>query len=159
MCERLTGLLAGLLFITVLATPQATAQNAGTIRGSVTDPSAAVIPGATIQIAGNGISRTVKSDAQGRYTLALPPGTYAVKADAKGFVTFSQPAFNVSAGQVNPLDIALQIATETQEIQVNDETAGQAVSTSIRRRMSAHSCLRMRISTRCRTIRTTCRLT
>ena len=45
----------------------------------------------------------------------MPPGTYNVRADAKGFVTFSQPAFNVSAGQVNPLDIALQIATEAQK--------------------------------------------
>jgi hypothetical protein len=123
--KRLTGLLAALLFLTLLATQHATAQNVGTVRGSVTDPSAAVIPGATIQVSGEGVSRTVKSDPQGRYTLALPPGTYSVRADAKGFVTFSQPAFKVSAGQVNPLDIALQIATEAQEIQVNEDAAGQ----------------------------------
>ena len=32
---------------------------------------------------------------------------------------------NVSSGQVTPLDIALQIATEAQEVQVSEETAGQ----------------------------------
>jgi Carboxypeptidase regulatory-like domain len=125
-CRKLTGLPAALLFLTFPAAQHATAQQTvGTIRGSVTDPSTAVVPGATIQVTGNGTARTVKSDGQGRYNLALPPGTYSVRADAKGFVTFSQPAFNVSAGQVNPLDIALQIAGEAQEIQVNDEIAGQ----------------------------------
>src|SRR5207244_2777560 len=44
---------------------------------------------------------------------------------AKGFVTFSQPALAVSSGQVSPLDVALQIAAEAQQIQVSDEAAGQ----------------------------------
>src|SRR5579859_4881904 len=97
--KRFAGLLAALFALLVLATQQVKAQNAGTVRGTVTDPSAALIPGATIQVTGNGVSRSVKSDGTGKYTVTLPPGTYAVRADAKGFVTFSQPALAVSAGQ------------------------------------------------------------
>jgi type 1 fimbria pilin len=123
--KRLTGLLAALFLMAALFAQHGAAQNVGTLRGSVTDPSAALVPGATIQVNGNGVSRSVKSDGQGKYTLTLPPGTYAVRADARGFVTFTQPSFTISAGQVSPLDIALQIQTEAQEVQVSDSAAGQ----------------------------------
>jgi hypothetical protein len=103
----------------------AQAQNAGTIRGSVTDPSAAVVPGATVQINGNGVTRSAKSDGQGKFTLTVPPGKYAVRADAKGFVTFLQPEIDVAGGQATPLDIALQIASEAQQVSVSDQAAGQ----------------------------------
>ncbi len=123
--KRLAVSLAALLLCSVQATQNAWAQNAGTVRGSVTDPSAAVIPGATVQITGGGATRSAKSDGQGKFTLTLPPGTYAVRADSKGFLTFTQPALTVSAGQVTPLDISLQIAAEAQEVQVSDQAAGQ----------------------------------
>jgi Carboxypeptidase regulatory-like domain/TonB dependent receptor len=103
----------------------AKAQLAGTIRGSVTDPSAAVVPGATVQLNGNGVTRSAKSDGQGKFTLTVPAGKYAVRADAKGFVTFLQPAIEVVGGQASPLDIALQIAAEAQQVSVSDQAAGQ----------------------------------
>ena len=123
--NRLAGELAALLLSAVLAATQLAAQNAGTIRGSVTDPSAAVVPGATVQIQGNGTNRSVKSDGQGKFTITVPPGSYSVRADSKGFVTFTSAQLNVTAGQVTPLDIALQIATDVQEVQVSDQAAGQ----------------------------------
>jgi len=102
------------------------AQTPGTLRGVVTDPSAAVVPGATVVASGNGVTRTAKSDNQGRYTLAnVPPGAYAVRADAPGFVTFMAPSFQVASGQANSLDIALQIAAEAQQVQVTDQSAAQ----------------------------------
>ena len=103
----------------------ALAQNAGTVRGTVTDPSAAIVPGVTVQVSGNGIARSAKSDGQGRYTLTVPPGTYAVRADARGFVTFISPAVTVNAGAPAVVDIPLQIATEAQQVSVVDEAAGQ----------------------------------
>jgi hypothetical protein len=114
-----------LLMVAVLALQAGLAQNAGTIRGSVTDPSAAVIQGVTVQFTGNGSTKSAKTDAQGRFTITLPPGAYGVRADAKGFVTFLQQGVAVSAGQVSPLDIALQIAAQAQEVQVSDQAAGQ----------------------------------
>ncbi|HWE51615.1 MAG TPA: carboxypeptidase regulatory-like domain-containing protein [Bryobacteraceae bacterium] len=108
----------------VAAPRQATAQTQGSIRGLVTDPSAAVVPGATVVASGNGVTRTAKSDGQGRYTLAnVPPGAYSIRADASGFVTFTQSDINVSSGQANGFDIALQIAAEAQQVQVTDQAA------------------------------------
>ena len=102
------------------------AQTPGTLRGVVTDPSAAVIPGATVVATGNGITRTGKSDNQGRYTLTnVPAGTYTVRADASGFVTYIKPDFDIPSGQNTSLDIALQIATEAQQVQVTDQSAAQ----------------------------------
>jgi hypothetical protein len=123
--KRLAGLSTALLLSSVLCTTQLWAQNAGTIRGSVTDPSAAVVPGATIQIVGNGTTRNAKSDAQGKFTITVPPGNYSVRADSKGFVTFTNPQLTVSAGQVTPLDISLQLEAQAQEVQVSDQAAGQ----------------------------------
>ena len=66
----------------------------------------------------NGITRTATSDGQGRYTLPnMPAGKYNIRADATGFVTFTRPDVDVPAGQANGLDIALQIAAESQQVQ------------------------------------------
>jgi hypothetical protein len=105
---------------------EARAQNVGTIRGVVTDPSAAVIPGASVVATGNGVTRSVKTDGQGRYTIPnVPPGKYNVRTDAPGFVPFIAPDLDVPATQATSLDVALQIATEAQQVQVNDTSAAQ----------------------------------
>src|SRR5436190_23031734 len=102
--KRWAGLLAALFVFLVLANQQVSAQNAGTVRGTVTDPSAALVPGATVQISGNGVTRSVKTDATGKFVATVPPGAYNVRADAKGFVTFNQRGLAVSSGQITPLD-------------------------------------------------------
>lgn len=116
------------IFLMVFGAAQIHAQNAGTVRGSVTDPSASLVPGANIQLVGGGTTRSAKSDGQGKFTFTVPPGTYSVRADAKGFTTFTSQNLNITAGQVTPLDIALQVATESVQVQVQDEAAG-AVTT------------------------------
>ncbi len=109
--------------------PLVQAQGPASIRGIVTDPSNSLVPGATVIVMGNGVTRTGKSDGQGRYSVAnVPAGTYSVRADAPGFVTYTKTDFSVSTGQASSLDIALQIATEAQEVLVNDQAAS-ALST------------------------------
>ena len=109
--------------------PQAQAQGTGSVRGIVTDPSASLVPNATVVAMNSGVTRTAKSDGQGRYTLInVPSGTYSIRADAPGFVTFTQPNFSIGGGQATSLDIALQIAAEAQQVQVNDQ-ASTALST------------------------------
>jgi hypothetical protein len=112
------------LVLVGVAPGNALAQNVGTIRGTVTDPSAAVIPGAKVIATGNGVTRTATSDGQGHYNVAnLPPGKYSVRADANGFVTYTKADVDVPAGQGSPLDIALQIAQEAQQVSVVEESA------------------------------------
>jgi hypothetical protein len=60
----------------------------GTIVGTVTDPTGAVIPNATIIVTdpSKGTSQTVQSNGSGNYTVSrLIPDTYTVKASAQGF--------------------------------------------------------------------------
>lgn len=117
---------AALAAFSAIGANQALAQTPGSLRGQVTDPSAAVVPNTTIQVTGGGVTKSAKTDGQGRYAIpGLVPGAYAVTATAKGFVTFSQQNVNVAAGQATPLDIALQIQTEAQQVNVNESTAGQ----------------------------------
>jgi hypothetical protein len=113
------------IFPIVVSVCSLRAQTPGTAHGQVTDPSGAVIPGATVQFTGSGVSRSVKTDAQGRYTTPLPPGSYTLQADAPGFVTFRQQGINIAPGQANTLDIPLQIVTQTQQVQVTGSGAGQ----------------------------------
>ena len=62
--------------------PGASAQGSGSIRGLITDPSSAVIPGATVVAVGNGATHTAKTDGQGRYTVPnLPAGSYTLRAE------------------------------------------------------------------------------
>jgi hypothetical protein len=116
----------------------ALAQNVGTIRGTVTDPSAAVIPNATVTATGsNGTTRTATSDGQGHYALPnMPPGKYNIRADASGFITYTKSDVDVPAGQANGLDIALQIATEAQQVSVTEQAAA-ALSTDSSSNVSA----------------------
>ena len=68
----------------------------GAIAGAVTDESGAVVPGASVVILQEetGISRTVASDAEGRYTApALSLGNYRVTASREGFQTEVQLRF------------------------------------------------------------------
>ena len=100
------------------------AQGAGTIKGTVKDPSAAVIPNAAVHVTGAGQTRDAKTDNNGQFTVTIPPGQYEVRISAPGFVDADQQNVSVTNGQTNPLDIAMQIATATQQVDVNSSGAG-----------------------------------
>ena len=63
----------------------------GTFTGLVTDPSGAIIPGATVTATndGTGVAVMRPTNSEGLYTLPnLIPGFYTVRAEAHGFKTF-----------------------------------------------------------------------
>src|ERR1700683_4553647 len=95
------------MFVTWFVTGTAFAQTTGTVRGRMSGPSGAVIPNASVQFSGDGVTQTVKTDGQGRFTANLPPGTYTVQASATGFVTFNRPDVSVASGQASTLDIPM----------------------------------------------------
>src|SRR6204780_660755 len=64
----------------------------GTITGTVTDASGAVVPGATVTIENpvSGLSRTTKTDGAGHYQFTnLPFNPYHLAVNAPGFSSFS----------------------------------------------------------------------
>ena len=83
------------LLALVFAALSAPAQsgNAGAIHGTVTDPSGAVVPNATVHLA-NPVSefeQTTTSDATGQFSFSnVPFNPYTISVSAKGFAPLSQ---------------------------------------------------------------------
>src|SRR5262249_17793946 len=67
----------------------------GSLAGTVTDSTGAVVAGASVTVASSatGISRSGTTSGEGNYRFdSLPPGVYTVKATKAGFVTATAPA-------------------------------------------------------------------
>jgi hypothetical protein len=80
----------------------------GTISGTVTDPSGAAVPGAAITIRNveTGITRTSETNAAGRYeAVALPVGTYEVRASLAGFQTLVRSGITLTVGRNAVVDM------------------------------------------------------
>jgi Carboxypeptidase regulatory-like domain len=105
------------------------AQSAGTIRGSVVDPSGAVVKGATVEIQNpvSGYNRTTQTDSQGSFQFEnVPYNPYHVSAVASGFQNLGQDVDVRSAIAVE-LKIALKIGASTESVTVT--TGGDLVET------------------------------
>lgn len=99
------------------------------ITGTVLDPSGAVVPGAKISATekSTGVTRTAVSNSSGQFNISsLPPGTYTVKIEAKGFSQSIQ-SFTLLADQVRDLNAHLQVGAQNQQVTV--EAATVAVDT------------------------------
>ena len=84
--------------------------SSGDIRGTVTDPSGAVVPNATVVVsdAAKGLRRAAQTDDAGQYQVTgLPPSTYDVSAEGKGFQTEVRKAVTVTIGQTAFADFQL----------------------------------------------------
>ena len=89
---------AAALFPAVFYGQTTTAQISGTVR----DSSGGIVPGAeiTIRNTGTGISRTLQSDAQGRYVAPdLSIGSYEVRVGSAGFQTQVRAGVTLTVGQ------------------------------------------------------------
>src|SRR5437868_6476318 len=91
-----------LLAIIAISSAAAFAQNTGTLRGVVSDPSGAVVPETTIiATSASGQTATGVSSRQGVYEIKnLAPGHYTLDASSAGFSLNSTPEADVTAGQV-----------------------------------------------------------
>src|SRR5262245_60568119 len=113
-----------ILLLLVLAGALPAQSPAGRLHGQVTDPSGAVIPGATIALKNaSGLTIPAKSDGAGNYDIkSLTPGKYTVTVSAKGFRPLTATV-EVAAGQDKSLDFPLQIATQEEKVVVESESA------------------------------------
>ncbi len=102
----------------------------GSVRGQVTDPSGAVIPGTTVTVVDpDGAAQQAQTDEEGRYDFQkLAPGTYSLRIQLKGFGDFERPSVIVAAGQVQVVDAQLVVALEKQQVTVADSTTRVSVS-------------------------------
>lgn len=114
-------LLAALLFpgIAVLAQIGGT----GSLQGTVTDPSGAVVSGATVTATNTGTNAasTQQTTGAGAYSIAaLPPGTYTVSVTATGFQKLSQQHVVIDALAVATVNLTLQVGSTTDVVTVTE---------------------------------------
>lgn len=118
--------LAGMALVCFLAPPEAGAQAvSGTILGTVTDASGAVVPGATVTVThtGRGFSRSVVTNTHGEYNApSMPTGTYTVAAELTGFKTVSKTNVVVGVDQKVRIDIALELGSMEEVVEIQAET-------------------------------------
>ena len=103
----------------------------GIITGTVTDPTGAVVPGATITVTNKGTSAAHPTESNGSGLFSVPslePGDYEVKAEGKGFSTTVREA-EVQAGNTITVNMQMTVgaASETVTVeaasaQINDES-------------------------------------
>src|SRR6202789_4510985 len=96
MMPYLRGLYRRILLTLALLLPVtafAQSGNAGAVRGVVSDPSGAVIPGATVHLTNptSGLDRTATTDATGQFVLSnVPFNPYKIEVSAAGFDALSR---------------------------------------------------------------------
>jgi catecholate siderophore receptor len=102
-----------MLVLLCVPVPVADAQTAAASRavGLVTDPSGAPIGGAIVAVISDGrtIAGPVRTDLNGEFQLALPPGQYSLTVAADGFGDVSR-IFSVPVSRPHELDVAMALA-------------------------------------------------
>ena len=94
----------------------------GTILGTVTDPSGAVLPGAkvTVKNTGTGLERTTETSADGSYSLPeLPIGTYSVTVTQAGFQTFVANGVTVDVAGERRVDAGMKTGEVSTKVEVS----------------------------------------
>jgi hypothetical protein len=98
----------------------------GSIVGTVTDPSGAVVPKAQLNAINpkTGESRTATADDAGRYTIGnVPPGTYEVHVTAPGFSKLTENGVTATINTVTRVDVQLQVGSQAQAVNVSASAA------------------------------------
>jgi len=116
------------LFLSVPACGQTT----GEIRGTVKDPSGAVVQGAAVNatLTGTDSTRQAVSGDDGAFDIPeLAVGSYAVSATAQGFKKFVVKDVVVTIGHVNVVNIVLQVGGSVDTVTV-EANAAQVETTS-----------------------------
>ena len=100
----------------------------GSINGTVTDNTGAVVPNATITVTdvAKGTSIQVKSNASGEYVAEhLIPDNYNVKVEAQGFEAFEATNVPVLADTSPKVDAQLKVGAATTTVSVSADTIPQ----------------------------------
>src|SRR6202049_4045323 len=111
-----------LVFVLLAAISLSAQTFRGTILGTVTDPSGAVLAGAkvTVKNVGTGLERTTETSADGSYALPeLPIGTYTVTATLVGFQTAVTNGVTVDVAGERRVDAALKTGQVSSKVEVS----------------------------------------
>ena len=94
----------------------------GSVAGIVSDAGGAKVPNANVTIRNNatGDTRKVQTNSDGSFSAAsLQPGVYAVSVSSTGFSVANVAGVQVEPGAAARVDVALQIGTQSEEVNVS----------------------------------------
>jgi hypothetical protein len=112
----------------------------GSISGTVTDPTGAVVPGAQVTLLNTdqGLTLTGTSNGAGQYTFSpVRIGHYSISVTAPGFSTTNQQNLQVTVGLSLQVNVELktgatsetvQVTTAPPELQTSESSVGQTVT-------------------------------
>lgn len=109
-----------LLWLTVLLAPVVVSAQTAEVRGLVTDPSGAVLPGVTVTIRheSTGVERSLVTDDQGSFRApALQPGPYIIESALMSFGKDAQKLV-ITVGQVAEVRVTLSLGAVQENVQV-----------------------------------------
>jgi len=121
---RVTRVLEISLLLFVLLCGTAAAQETwGSVRGTVTDPSGAAVPGAQLELSGGALPRALSttSDATGAFLfLQAPAGTgYSLSVTSAGFRTAKAADISVQLGKATAVEVKLEVGQVTESVVVS----------------------------------------
>jgi hypothetical protein len=93
----------------------------GTILGTVTDASGAVVSKAKITVTneGTGLTRTIESDSNGEYVVpSIPTGRYTVVVEMAGFKTMALSSIDLGVDQRARIDLKLEVGALTESVTI-----------------------------------------
>jgi hypothetical protein len=105
----------------------------GVITGTITDPSGASVPNATVTITntGTGSTQSATTGADGSYRFSLvPPGSYVIDVKAPSFAQVKASGIVVEASQTVPFSIKLELAKGQEIIEVTEQVPLVQTATS-----------------------------
>lgn len=121
------------------------AQTTGSLSGTITDPSSALVPGATVTIVSNatGAERTATANSSGAFDFqALQPGTYTISVNATGFKRAVARDIVVAVGTAASVTVPLELGLAGEEVTVTAaqdtiNTSSPSLTTTINTRQVA----------------------
>jgi len=117
------------LFISQMAAQTPT----GAVEGNISDPSNAIVAGATVTLTENATARSVTATTndEGFYSFrSLQPGIYNIKVERAGFSTTTVENVVVQVGQVARTDVALNVGSQSETVQVELSSTDVQVDTT-----------------------------
>jgi hypothetical protein len=118
--------MSALFFVLICALSLEAQQFYGTITGTVTDPSGAVVPNATVKVTNvdTNVTTTLTTNRAGVYVAnSLIVGTYRVEAEAAGFKKAVADRVTLEVGATPKVDLSLAVGRTTEVVEVTAANA------------------------------------
>jgi hypothetical protein len=131
--NRVTTLVLCLLIAVLSITVAFAQETTGGLQGTVKDSTGAVVPNAKVTLTSPSLigAKIANSDSSGYYRFAnLPPGTYTMTVEDKGFNTLKRDGIAIEIGHLPTLDLQLKVGAAETVVEVSSEAPVIDVTTT-----------------------------